>query len=44
MHRGKSNYDNNVKLNLIPRGEPTQNGFIGNFHGRFRNECLNVEH
>jgi putative transposase len=32
---------NNVKLNFIAPGKPTQNAFIESFNGKFRNECLN---
>jgi len=30
-----------VTLRLIEPGEPTQNGYIESFNGRFRDECLN---
>jgi putative transposase len=32
---------NQVKLNFIAPGKPTQNAFIESFNGKFRNECLN---
>ena len=30
-----------VHLKLIAPGSPTQNAFIENFNGKFRDECLN---
>lgn len=34
-------HENNVKLNFIQLGKPTQNAFIESFNGKFRDECLN---
>lgn len=34
-------YRNDVKLQFIEPGKPTQNGFIESFNGTLRNECLN---
>ena len=34
-------YRNNVKLQFIEPGKPTQNGFVESFNGTLRNECLN---
>ena len=34
-------YTNNVRLQFIEPGKPTQNGFIESFNGTLRNECLN---
>ena len=34
-------YRNNVKLDFIRPGKPTENGYIESFNGRFRDECLN---
>lgn len=34
-------YVNEVKLQFIKPGKPTQNGFIESFNGTLRNECLN---
>ena len=41
--RGPNQWDfkHGVELRLIQPGEPTQNGFIESFNGRFRDECLN---
>ena len=36
-------YQNNVKLEFIEPGKPTQNGQIESFNGRFRAECLDQE-
>ena len=36
-------YQNQVKLDFIEPGKPTQNGQIESFNGRFRAECLNQE-
>lgn len=33
--------NNQVKLNFIQPGKPTQNAFVESFNGKFRNECLN---
>lgn len=33
-------FKNNVKLNFIAPGKPTQNAFIESFNGKFRMECL----
>ena len=32
-----------VKLDFIRPGKPVENGYIESFHGRLRDECLNVE-
>lgn len=32
---------NNVRLQFIEPGKPTQNGFVESFNGTLRNECLN---
>jgi putative transposase len=34
-------YRNNVKLDFIRPGKPTENAYIESFNGRFRDECLN---
>jgi putative transposase len=34
-------YQNQVALDFIERGKPTQNAFIESFNGKFRDECLN---
>ena len=34
---------NKVQLRFIWPGRPVENGFIENFNGRLRDECLNVE-
>jgi putative transposase len=34
-------YRNNVKLDFIRPGKPTENAYVESFHGRFRDECLN---
>jgi putative transposase len=34
---------NEVQLCFIRSGRPVENGFIENFNGRLRDECLNVE-
>jgi putative transposase len=36
-------YTNNVHLDFIRPGRPTENGYIESFNGRLRDECLNVE-
>lgn len=36
-------YQNQVKLEFIEPGKPTQNGQIESFNGRFRAECLDQE-
>ena len=33
---------NRVTLSFIPPGEPWRNGYVESFHGRLRNECLNI--
>jgi len=33
--------ENNIQLNFIDPGKPSQNGFIESFNGRLRDECLN---
>lgn len=35
-------YENNVTLDFIQPGKPTQNGMIESFNGKFRDECLNA--
>lgn len=37
-------YTNNVKLDFIKPGKPTQNAYIESFNGRVRQECLNQHH
>ncbi len=34
-------FEHGVGVALNPAGQPTQNGFIESFNGRFRDECLN---
>jgi len=34
-------FENNVQLNFIRPGKPTENAYIESFNGRFRDECLN---
>jgi len=41
MKMDKWAFDNNVRLQFIEPGRPTQNGFIESFNGTLRNECLN---
>ena len=36
-------YINQVHLDFIRPGHPTENGYIESFNGRLRDECLNVE-
>ena len=31
-----------VRLHFITPGNPTENGYIESFHGKFRDECLNL--
>lgn len=35
-------YANNVTLDFIEPGKPSQNGHLESFNGKFRDECLNV--
>jgi putative transposase len=35
--------ENHIKTIYIEPGCHWQNGFLANFHGRFRDECLNQE-
>jgi putative transposase len=35
-------YWHGVKLEFIRPGKPTENGYVESFHGRLRDECLNV--
>ena len=35
--------EHGIKTIYIEPGSPWQNGFVGSFHGRFRDECLNRE-
>ncbi len=35
-------YWHGVKLEFIRPGKPVENGYVESFHGRFRDECLNV--
>jgi putative transposase len=37
-------YTQNVKLDFIKPGKPTQNAYIESFNGRVRQECLNQHH
>jgi len=34
-------YRNNIRLQFIEPGKPSQNGFVESFNGTLRNECLN---
>lgn len=34
-------YKNNVKLDFISPGKPTENAFVESFNGKLRHECLN---
>ena len=34
-------YANQVRLDFITKGKPTENGHIESFNGKFRDECLN---
>jgi transposase InsO family protein len=36
-------YRHGVQLEFIRPGKPTKNGHIESFHGRLRDECLNVQ-
>lgn len=36
-------WERGVKLDFIHPGEPTKNGHIESFNGRFRDECLNFQ-
>jgi putative transposase len=36
-------YRHGVQLEFIRPGKPTENGYIESFHGRLRDECLNVQ-
>jgi putative transposase len=38
---GQWAYENNVTLHFITPGRPMENGYIENFHDKFRVECLN---
>lgn len=33
---------NNIRIDFIRPGKPTENGFIESFNGKFRDECLNT--
>ena len=35
--------ENRIQTIYIEPDSPWQNGFVGSFHGRFRDECLNRE-
>jgi len=35
-------YSNNVLLDFIRPGKPTENGYIESFNGKLRDECLNM--
>lgn len=34
--------ENKIELVHIQPGKPTQNAYVGSFHGRLREECLRV--
>jgi transposase InsO family protein len=36
-------YRHGIQLDVIRPGKPVENGIIESFHGRLRDECLNVE-
>ncbi len=36
-------YRHGLKLEFIRPGKPTENSYVESFHGRLRDECLNVQ-
>jgi putative transposase len=40
----KWSQDNSVELRFITPGKPQQNAFVESFNGKFRKECLDLNH